>query len=177
MAEVLLRRHLERAGVEATVSSAGLYAGGAPATEHGVATMADRGLDLAGHVSRQLDKDMLQRADLVIAMARMHVREAAVVVPESLAKTFTLKELAQGAAAVGERRVDEPLADWLSRISSQRARGRLVGVTHDEELDVADPIGRGRPEYELTADVIDRLLGVVVDLAFPVHSRPEGQRA
>jgi len=177
MAEVLLRRHLERAGVDATVSSAGLYLGGVPATDHGVATMADRGLDLGGHVSRKVDRAMLERADLVIAMARMHVRETTVLVPDALAKTFTLKELARGAAAVGERPVDEPLADWLARISSQRARGRLVGVTHDDELDVADPIGRGRPEYEATADLLDRLLGQVVDLAFPVHSRPEGQRA
>ena len=60
MAEVLLRRHLERAGVDATVSSAGLYEGGVPATDHGVAAMADRGLDLSAHRSRQLDADMLR---------------------------------------------------------------------------------------------------------------------
>ena len=55
--------------------------------------------------------------------------------------------------------------------------GSLLGVTHDDELDVADPVGRGRAEYEITADLLDRLLGEVVDLAFPVRTRPEGQRA
>ena len=57
MAEVLLRRHLDEAGVAATVSSAGLYEGGMTATGHGVAVMADRGLDLTQHLSRQVDKD------------------------------------------------------------------------------------------------------------------------
>ena len=104
MAEVLLRRHLELAGVEATVSSAGLYDGGAPATDHGVATMADRGLDLSGHRSRQVDEDMVRQADLVIAMTRMHVREAAVLLPDALRKTFTLKELAAGRRRSGGAR-------------------------------------------------------------------------
>jgi protein-tyrosine phosphatase len=177
MAEVLLRRHLDDAGVMATVSSAGLYEGGVPATDHGVATMADRGLDLSGHRSRALDEDMLLHADLVIAMARVHVREAAVLLPDALRRTFTLKELARGAAAVGERGAHEPVDVWLSRIAADRTPAALLGVGHDDELDVADPVGRGRGEYETTADLLDRLLGEVVDLAFPAHTRAQGQRA
>jgi protein-tyrosine-phosphatase len=177
MAEVLLRRHLEQAGIDATVSSAGIYQGGIPATHHGVDAMAARGLDLSAHQSRQMDADMVRRADLVIAMARMHVREVAVLAPEALAKTFTLKELARDAAVVGERGRDEPLDAWLGRIAAGRVTRSLVGVGHDDEMDVADPVGRGRADYERTADLLDRLLAQVVDLAFPVHSRPEGQRA
>jgi protein-tyrosine-phosphatase len=176
MAEVLLRRHLERAGVDATVSSAGLYEGGMPATDHGVAAMADRGLDLAGHQSRQVDEAMLHRADLVIAMARMHVREVAVIAPEALGKTFSLKELARGAAAIGPRDAEEPLAAWLARIAESRSISALLGVGHDDELDVADPVGRGRGDYETTADLLDELLGDVVALAFPVSLQREGKR-
>jgi protein-tyrosine-phosphatase len=51
MAEVLLRRRLADAGVVASVSSAGRYEGGAPATDHGIRAMADRGLDLTAHRS------------------------------------------------------------------------------------------------------------------------------
>jgi protein-tyrosine phosphatase len=176
MAEALLRRHLERAGVDATVSSAGLYEGGVPATAHGVAAMADRGLDLAAHRSRQVDADLLRRADLVIGMARLHVREAAVLEPSAYRRTFTLKELALGAAAIGERQPDEDLRDWLGRIADARQPGALLGVGHDDELDVEDPIGRGRDDYETTADLLDRLLGEVVALAFPASVPAEGQR-
>jgi protein-tyrosine phosphatase len=177
MAEVLLRRHLERAGVDATVCSAGLYEGGMPATRHGVAAMRDRGLDLSAHRSRRFDDEMVRAADLVIAMARMHAREAAVVVPGALRKTFTLKELARGAEAVGAREEDESVADWLGRIADRRDPAALVGATHDDELDVADPVGLGRRDYEATADLLDRLLGHVVDLAFPAHHRAQGECA
>ncbi len=177
MAEALLRHHLERAGVEATVSSAGLYEGGRPATDHGVATMGDRGHDLSGHRSRRFDDAMVRDADLVIAMARMHAREAAVVVPGALRKTFTLKELVRGARVVGPRGADEGFAHWLGRIDESRTPGALIGVGHDDELDVADPVGLGREDYEATADLLDRLLGQLVDLAFPSQGRAEGQCA
>jgi protein-tyrosine phosphatase len=177
MAEVLLRHHLERAGVEATVSSAGLYEGGMPATDHGVATMAERGLDLRAHRSRRFDDAMVRDADLVIAMARLHAREAAVIVPPALRKTFTLKELVRGAAAVGPRDPDQPFAEWLERIADARTPGLLLGVGHDDQLDVADPVGLGREDYEATADLLDRLLAQFVDLAFPSHRRTEGQCA
>ncbi len=168
MAEVLLRRHLADAGVPAAVSSAGLYEGGAPATDHGIAAMADRGLGLHEHRSRRVDLEMLQQADLVIGMAREHVREAAVLDGDALGRTFTLKELVQGAEAVGPRAPDEPLDGWLRRIAAAREPSALVGVGYDGDLDVADPIGRGRADYEVTADLLDELLGRVVAAAFPV---------
>lgn len=177
MAEVLLRHHLTGADVDATVSSAGLYAGGAPATGHGIAVMADRGLDLEGHRSRQMDAAMLRQADLVIGMAREHVREAAVLQPDVLAKTFTLKELALGAEAVGPRASEEPLGSWLGRIAAARRRDALLGVGHDDELDVEDPVGRARADHEVTADLLDQLLGSLVALAFPAGARQQEQSA
>jgi protein-tyrosine phosphatase len=171
MAEVLLRRHLAAAGVEATVSSAGLYEGGRPATAHGVAAMADRGLDLSAHRSRQVDADLLEGADLVIGMAREHVREAVVLQPDALAKTFTLKELARAAEAAGERPADQPLSAWLARLAQTRSRRALVGTGYDDQLDVEDPVGRGRVDYEVTANLLDSLLCRVVGLAFPTGAQ------
>lgn len=162
-----MRRHLAEAGIDATVASAGLYEGGAPATGHGIAAMADRSLDLQAHRSRRMEPDMLQQADLVIGMAREHVREAAVLEAGALTKTFTLKELVRGAQAIGPRPADEPLAAWLERIAVTRSRQSLLGVGHDDDLDVADPVGRGRSDYEVTADLLDDLLARAVRLAFP----------
>lgn len=172
-----MRGHLAAAGVEATVSSAGLYEGGAPATAHAVSVMAERGLDLSDHHSRQLDVDMLERADLVIGMARAHVREAAVLHPDSLRRAFTLKELARAAQAAGARATDESLADWLARIARSRSRTDLVGVGYDDQLDVDDPVGRSRHDYELTAALLDDLLGIVVTLAFPADAHRQERSA
>jgi len=177
MAEVLLRHHLVAAGVDATVSSAGLYEGGRPATADGVDVMAGRGLDLSAHESRRMDADMLERADLVIGMAREHVREAVVVGRDAFAKTFTLKELAREGEALGPRAGDEPLAAWLARISATRSRTALVGTGYDEQVDVADPVGRGPAAYEATAELLDALLGRVVALAFPATASRQECRA
>jgi protein-tyrosine phosphatase len=170
MAEVLLRRHLDLAGVEATVSSAGYHQGGAPATGHGIEAMARRGLDLSGHLSRRVDREMLEQADLVIGMAREHVREAAVLQPGALAKAYTLKELVLLGEGHTPRARDEGLDAWLARVGRGRRRETLLGAGHDDELDVEDPVGRDRRDYEETADLLDRLLGRVVRLAFPTTS-------
>jgi protein-tyrosine phosphatase len=177
MAEVLLRRRLEQAGVSATVSSAGLHPGGRPATAHGVETMAERGLDLAPHRSRQLAAGLVQQADLVIGMAREHVREAAVVEPGAIDRSFTLKELVRLAESAGPRRAGEPLDGWLGRLVAGRRREDLLGVGHDDAFDIEDPVGRGRADYDATADEIDRLLARLVDLAWPATIRQGQERS
>lgn len=55
------------------VSSAGLGAlVGEPAHPRSIELMADRGLDLQGHVARQLDEKMLNESDMVLTMERAH---------------------------------------------------------------------------------------------------------
>lgn len=166
MAEALLRHRLASAGVDATVSSAGLHPGGRPATAHGIEVMAARGFDTSGHRSRQLGCDLIQPADLIVGMAREHIREVAVIDPGALDRTFTLKELVRLGDASGPRRPDEPFPDWLARIAQGRQRQALMGVGHDPDFDVEDPVGRGRPDYEATADELDDLLARLVALAF-----------
>lgn len=167
MAEVLLRHRLAATDLDVRVSSAGLLPGGRPATEHGQHTMATKGLDLSGHTSRQLDRALVAAADLVIGMAREHVREVAVIDPAALARTFTLKELVRAATATGPRPVDQPLDEWLARLGAGRRRERLLGVGHDEAYDIADPVGLDRADYETTAAELDHLLALLVELAWP----------
>ncbi len=75
MAEALLRRLFERAGVDAEVRSAGTAPmTGGPAHPHSVATASARGLDLSGHIARPLTPEVLSWADTVLAMQRAHAR-------------------------------------------------------------------------------------------------------
>ncbi len=149
------------------MSSAGLFPSGRAATDHAIATMADRGLDLETHRSHRLDTAMVQRADLVIGMAREHVREVAIIAPEALGRCFTLKELVRGGEAVGARKPSEPFADWLGHLSVGRRREDLVGVGHNDAFDIRDPAGSTRADYEVTADEIDGLLGRFIELVWP----------
>lgn len=160
MAAALLRARVPD-GV--TVSSAGLLPGGAPATAD--ARRVVDGLD--DHVSRQLDTSLVDGTDLVVGMARSHVREVAVRSPGAFTRTFTLRELVRRASAVGARRVDagETFDAWLARVGAGRRVADLVG---DDALDdVADPIGQPLAVYRTTAAELDDLLSRVVALAWP----------
>src|ERR1044071_920605 len=66
MAEALLRDLIATHGLQARVISAGLYPSGNPATPDAVKVMAERGLDLQAHRSRQIEPSLLQAADLIV---------------------------------------------------------------------------------------------------------------
>jgi protein-tyrosine phosphatase len=155
MAAALLSRWLDDAGVEATVSSTGILFDGRPATDFGVAVMADRGIDTSAHRSRRLRAEMLSGADLVIGMAREHVREVVVLAPDTWGRAFTLKEIVRLGEDRGGRAADEPLEQWLARLHEGRRRPDLLG--HSEADDVADPIGGPRRSYQRAAEELDDL--------------------
>jgi protein-tyrosine phosphatase len=182
MAEGLLRRSLARAGVVAMVHSAGLLPGGVGATPDAVATVGDRGIDISGHVSRTIDDDMVRDADLVVGMARLHVREACAAHRAPLNRTFTLKELVRRGEEIAPRKEGEPLAAWLARAGAGRRPGDLLGEAAAD--DVADPVGRSRAVYEDTADELEDLLDRLAVLltgdagdgatyAYPAHGERE----
>lgn len=147
---------------DAEVASAGLLPGGAPATEHARAVLADRGVDLAGHVSRTIAADAVAAADLVVGMERRHVQEAVVLVPAAEAWSFTLRDLVARAEAAEPRGGHEPVRDWARRLAAGRPRSALLGTGDDA---VADPIGRPRKDYERTAAELEDLVRRLVDRA------------
>jgi len=155
MAEGLLRQKLADAGVDARVHSAGLYEDGRPASDDGIAVMADRGIDTSQHCSRRMTAEMLSGADLIIGMAREHVREAVLTAPDIWTRTYTLKELVRRGNDVGPRAAGQSLDEWLPKVHAGRTRNELLGSS--EADDVADPIGQPRAVYERTADELDRL--------------------
>ena len=152
MAEALLRRRLP--GLD--VSSAGSLPGGRPASAGSVKAMAARGLSLAEHVSRTHDPELLASADLVLCLARRHLREVVVAVPAALPKTFTLRELVRRGEAAGPA---SSFSEWLALVGSGRRAGDLLG--DDPNDDVADPTGGPDEDYERTAvqleDLVERL--------------------
>ena len=163
MAEVLLGERLRALGVEASVRSAGELAGGVAASGGSVRSMAARGLDLTGHRSQTLTPEALAGADLVITMARRHLRHAVAMRPEIFGRTFTLKELVRRAASVGRRRPEEPIADWLARVHHGRTPSSLLGDDRDD--DVSDPMGGPDARYEQTAVELETLVDHFCELA------------
>ena len=111
MAEALLRHALEETGVsDVTVSSAGTGAwDGAPVSEGAYLVALERGLDLSAHRARLLSREAVERADLVLTMARHH--RARVDELGGAGKTWLLGEYAGRTGAVAE--VSDPFGREL----------------------------------------------------------------
>lgn len=167
--EVLLAKGLADLGHVARVHSAGTRATLGAADPPVVELMAEAGHDLAAHRSRQLDRELLAGADLVIGMAREHVREAVMLEPSILDRTFTLKELVRRGEAHGGRRRDESLPDWLARLVDGRQVSDLMG--DDPNDDVEDPYRRRGTVYRKAVEEIAALTAELVRL---VGRAPDG---
>jgi protein-tyrosine phosphatase len=137
------------------VHSAGLLSDGKPATDHGVRVMAKQGLDTSGHRSTKLTPELLAGTDVVVAMAREHIRQAVVVDPDVWPRIFTLRELVRRGERLGRRPVGQSLPDWLAGLHRGRRLADLLGDAPAD--DVADPVGRSRRAYARTAAELDDL--------------------
>lgn len=164
MVEAFLGRRLAGLGVKATVSSAGRLWEGAPATSESLAALAALGLDASAHRSRVLTPAMAGAADLVLGLAREHVRHAVALDAGLWPRTFTLKELVRRGEAVGARSPGQPFDEWLAKVHAGRDRADLLGGSRDD--DVADPYGHGAPVFHRTAAELDELTARLVDLAW-----------
>ena len=169
MAAALLARELARRDVPALVSSAGTLGAGARPPAEVATVMAGHGIDVTGHRSRQVTAGDLARADLILALAREHLRGAAVTAPHAWPRAFTLRELVRRGDLIGARRPAETLASWLDRAQAGRSRLALLGDSAAD--DVADPIGGALSGYERTAAELAHLAGRVAELGWSGHAQ------
>ena len=172
MAEALLRDRLRDRGIDASVSSAGLSFDDRPATDDAIQVATGYGLDLRNHRSRMLAPELVEKADLVITMERLHAREAIVLADGALSKTFTLKELVRRARAEGHRAPGESLEEWLVRVNAGRKAMDLMGESSDD--DVADPYLSSSKVYAACIAELDELVRELVNLAWPQAAENEG---
>lgn len=181
LAEVIARDALARREVNALVLSAGTLNGGFPAATGSVRVARELGLDLSAHRSRQLNRAMIDAADVVVTMESEHVLDIATLAPGAQAWSLTAKELSnraelvaahQGVAAhPGSSLTPDELQDWV-RSAGMRPLEALLA----EDLDVEDPIGRSVRAFRQTADELDRLLDTIFDAWFGPGPRADRPR-
>ena len=165
MAQAMLSARLARRGVAVTVGCAGVFGSGWPPPPEVISVMAARGIDVAGHRSRMVTAADLAAADLILGLAREHVRHAAVLRPQAWPRAFTLRELLRRGEQSGPRSPGEPLGAWLARAAGDRDRRELLGSNPAD--DVADPAGGPLPGYQATASLLDELTRDLVELGWP----------
>ncbi|MGD2216924.1 MAG: low molecular weight protein arginine phosphatase [Gemmatimonadales bacterium] len=118
LAEAVARRALESRGWDhVSVDSAGTSATwGAPASEGSRAAAAAIGLDLSGHRSQPVTAELVQAADIILAMTTNHL-EAVEAMGED-PKVSLLSEFIDGPEA------GEPIADPVGGSSDEYAEAR-----------------------------------------------------
>ncbi|MCW2794747.1 adenylyl-sulfate kinase [Nocardioides sp.] len=116
------------------------------------ATLAKRGGDASGFLSRPLSKDLIERADLVLTAEVSHRSFILDDHPGAFRKVFTLGQFAEAVSVI-----DESLSgrELLVKVGGQRGPA-------EARLDVRDPYGRGQSAAEKAAAQIEELLRVVV---------------
>ncbi|MEA4885037.1 MAG: low molecular weight protein arginine phosphatase [Clostridia bacterium] len=103
MAEVMLRSMLLRSGAamgspsgdaaDTVVESAGAAAvDGMSASQKAIAALARIGLDLSGHRSRALTREIISKADVILAMEVKHAARAVELDPNAADRTRTLAD-------------------------------------------------------------------------------------
>jgi protein-tyrosine phosphatase len=156
MAEGFLRHEAGRRGLDIAVRSTGTHAWtGRAATIDGRRVMADMGVPIDDHRTLELDRDLVDWADLIIGLSREHVRETVRAFPEADAKTFTLKGFLELLPTL------PPFQDtgsWLEEAARLRETQRGPA-----DQDVDDPIGEREAAYRRVASEIRDLMERLAD--------------
>jgi protein-tyrosine phosphatase len=128
MAEALLRNALS-GKEEFSVESAGLGAlVDEPASEHAVALMSERGIDISSHRARQLQPELVNKADLILVMESGHKKAIETADVTVRGKVFRLGETSDRDIVDPYRRsravfedvledIDEGIADWVKQLT------------------------------------------------------------
>lgn len=145
LAAELARREYPDEAALLEFSSAGVGAlDGNPATPEAVQAMAERGIDIAAHRARRATPDVVEDAEVVLAMEERQRRW--LLDSDEAPATFVLLRLAE-AARLALRRQDALPAgtvrqrlDLLGGLVDEIEREKLWNMP-DYEYDVPDPIG------------------------------------
>lgn len=152
MAQALLERHLRERGLGIPVSSAGILGWNeGPAVDEAVAALAERGVELNGHVSRRIDGDLIREADLVLTMTSDHADAVRLRAPEVPERVFVLGEFVRLAERAGARG-EQALPDWVRRVDAERPAERRRASPGDE---IPDPLGEPAEVYRTLAVRLD----------------------
>ena len=135
MAKGLLEKKLRELGRdEVEVLSAGIMMmGGLGATAETRELLEAEGIDVSGHLSQRVTKEMVNKSDIILVMEKLQENRILEFAPQAKNRLFLLKEFAK--------------------------------ISGNNNLDVADPIGKSREFYSQTfatiKEAIERISSII----------------
>ena len=128
---------------------------GIPAHPYSAEILTERGLDVTGWVSRPLDQEILNGADLVLTASEAQREEVESLDRSAVGRTFPLLQFAFMARMLRPPRLVSAaeLGPWLiSESYWQRKRMRSFPL---RQRDIEDPLGRAVNRFRQCAQLID----------------------
>lgn len=165
MAAALMAHEMSARGChDVEVISAGTWAGtGYPTTTEVGDVLAPLGIDVSGHRSRPLTPELVEEADLVVAMTSVHRGEIARTAPHVGHKTVLLKELGEIAFDGSGETVEERVGALLEARRPEERRA----------LDLDDPMGLPVTAYRRAYEEILAGIVALADVICPQSSSSE----
>jgi protein-tyrosine phosphatase len=160
-----LRHELVGTGIE--VTSAGTHALVGHDMDAGTRILLQAsGTDVAGFTARDLTADLLTAADLVVAAAREHRAATARLLPAAMARTFTLRDLADLLSGFTAADIDAGVSGlpWVRQVAAAASRRRSAVPARQHGIDVTDPIGGPPSRFQQMAAEVDDALAPVVQV-------------
>lgn len=163
LAEHILRQEASLRQLNWEVSSAGSHAQPGQRMHRSAAgILAKRGIDTRDWVSRALQPNFIEEADVVLTAGDEQRAMVARVSPSALPRTFTLLQFAYLARAAALPRRISPIDYGPVLLSSVReARGR-VQPTPKGERELPDPMGQSVIKFRRCALVIEQAIDEIM---------------
>jgi len=141
-------------GGDLVFASAGTHAMPAWPMDEDMAAHLPAGVDVSGFRSRQVTKEHVAQADLVLAATARHRKYLLDEVPREHAKLFTFGQAAAAARAVGN---GLPAGEAFGRLADRRGPA-------SPRLDVDDPYGFGPDAARVCAERLRADLDLILSL-------------
>ena len=135
MAEGILKDFAKEKGLDLQVISAGTHAAiNVPAANFAIQAMEDIGININSHRSNQVNKELLEKSDLVLTMSKSHKKYLIHTYPFIKDKVFLLNEYAYGKNSDIEDPFGAPLSYYVkARDEIYRAVEEIVGLLTDNK--------------------------------------------
>jgi protein-tyrosine phosphatase len=177
IAEHLLRSAAASHGLNWLVRSCGLRAKDGEPLDRIVTTLLHKqGIDVTGWTSRHVSREFVQQADVVLAVDESQRSALAERFPETIPRTFLLRQFARYMAKLPDLQLEYDLCSapgLLAAVREARTHVQPVPTNQDE---VADPAGRSARMVRASAARIAHAIDIIAESA-SVARRHASERA
>ena len=153
------------AGTGIAVSSAGTGAlVGSPIDAESASRITGVGALADGFAARQIARDIVAEADLVISATREHLSSVVPLHPRALRYSFALPDLGDLLAQVSEADIEAaPGANRVAKVAAAAiAKRGIVNPRLPEESGIVDPFRCDAPVFDQMVDEVSQFLPAVV---------------